>query len=286
MSMCMLAYKCSDSVGKAGLSLSASILKYAKSSRILLITILIALFASSAYGASYNTAVKATAFFNKGNRLYRDGKFESAEKNYRKALLTGIESRDLYYNMGNACFRQKKYGWARLYYEKALRLSPGDRDTHKNLELIISFLGIQVSTTKPSFLAAILSGFLSILSTSGWVYIVCVLYFVLSGIAIAKLLLCDKDIKYINFALWSASSALVMFAFLLGSKVYLGWTPSGIVVERSVAVKSAPKLADSSLFTLNGGDKVTLYEARGEWVFVNMPGKSSGWVPVKSVEKI
>jgi len=270
---------------RVGLSFLASILKNAKYGRVLLIAVFTILFASSSAVAS-DIVAKSTELFNRGNQLYRDGNFKSAEKDYRDALFTGIESRDLYYNMGNACFRQKKYGWARLYYEKALRLSPGDRDTKKNLELIVSFLGVREHAREASFLSAILGSFLSMLSTSGWVYIVSVLYFALCGIFVAKLLLCNKDIKYISTVLWSVSFALLIFVFLLGSKLYVDWSPSGIVVEKNVAVKSAPKTADSTLFTLNGGDKVTLYETRGDWLFVNMPGKSSGWVPTKSIEKI
>ncbi len=108
-----------------------------------------------------------------GNRLFREGKFQEAEKAYVDAQLEAPGKPELLYNLGNALIKQKKYepavqslrqavgkagrglqanGWynignanfeagnlrdAAQAYIEALRINPSDREAKHNLELTL-----------------------------------------------------------------------------------------------------------------------------------------------------
>jgi Ca-activated chloride channel family protein len=108
-----------------------------------------------------------------GNRLFAEGKFGEAERQYLEAQADLPQSPELFYNLGNALVRQKKYdmglqalnqaaregdrrlradSWfnagdalfemgnfaeAAQAFAHALRINPGDRDAKHNLELAL-----------------------------------------------------------------------------------------------------------------------------------------------------
>jgi Ca-activated chloride channel family protein len=106
-----------------------------------------------------------------GNQFYKDGQFEQAEMQYRKALETEPENTTALYNLSNALHRQKKYedaakvaatfykatkdtalksagyynegvSYSKLNnleasiesYKNALRLNPNDKESRENLQ--------------------------------------------------------------------------------------------------------------------------------------------------------
>lgn len=119
-------------------------------------------------------------FVRKGNGDYKDGNFQQAEVEYRKALEKNPQSYKADYNLGNALYRQKQYDAAasryaglaekgkdkkeisRYYYnlgntmyenqkykesveafKNALRNDPNDMDAKHNLQLALRMLNEQ-----------------------------------------------------------------------------------------------------------------------------------------------
>ncbi len=123
------------------------------------------LIAGGTYGQDPNKLIR------KGNVLYKDGKYQDAEKNYRKALEKNKDSfkgkfnlgdamykqnnweessrifselagskmdkntkAGVYHNLGNSLLEAKDYQKSILAYQNALLNNPGDLDTKYNLE--------------------------------------------------------------------------------------------------------------------------------------------------------
>jgi len=78
------------------------------------------------------------ARFNAGDAQYRKNKFEDAAQAFEKA--TAFEDPLLrsraYYNLGNALYRLGRLPDAILAYKKALELNPNDEDAKYNLEYV------------------------------------------------------------------------------------------------------------------------------------------------------
>lgn len=83
--------------------------------------------------------------FNKGAAEYRDGDFETAEKQYTSAIESDPEFVDAYYNQGNARFRQGNLKSAIQSYEKTLEIDPEHEDARFNLEYVKKLLEQQNS---------------------------------------------------------------------------------------------------------------------------------------------
>ena len=81
-----------------------------------------------------DTCFEAT--FNLGDALYKQQKFDEAEKVFTAlaadSTRNNLDRAHSYYNLGNALFQQKKYQEALAAYKRSLRLNPADLETKYN----------------------------------------------------------------------------------------------------------------------------------------------------------
>lgn len=76
------------------------------------------------------------AHYNLGNTLFRNGKYDEAAEEYKKAIDNETDKALLskaYYNMGAALQKQQKYGECIDAYKNALRNDPANADAKYNL---------------------------------------------------------------------------------------------------------------------------------------------------------
>lgn len=76
------------------------------------------------------------AYYNLGNSLYRQKKFEEAIQEYGYAAEGGFDKKNLakaYHNIGNSYLQSQKYQESIEAYKKALRNNPTDIETKYNL---------------------------------------------------------------------------------------------------------------------------------------------------------
>lgn len=74
--------------------------------------------------------------FNLGDALYKQGRFEEAEKQFRLSGETAPDATSraqAYHNLGNALLKEKKLEDSIRSYKEALKLNPADSDTKYNL---------------------------------------------------------------------------------------------------------------------------------------------------------
>ena len=65
-----------------------------------------------------------------GSRLYKEGKIDEALSKWRDAQIENPDSDKLYYNIGNGLHAQKKYDDAFREYEKSLNSKEKEEDLH------------------------------------------------------------------------------------------------------------------------------------------------------------
>ena len=63
----------------------------------------------------------AQSGFEKGNELYKNGKYDQAVEAYENVLKENKQSAELYFNLGNSYYKLNKVAPSIYYYEKALR---------------------------------------------------------------------------------------------------------------------------------------------------------------------
>lgn len=83
------------------------------------------------------------AYFNLGNAIYEQQRFEEARESYEKALVlskTKLEKSEVSYNIGNTFMAEKKWEDAIKSYKSSLRNNSKDMDAKYNLAYAQKFL--------------------------------------------------------------------------------------------------------------------------------------------------
>ncbi|WP_029038114.1 SH3 domain-containing protein [Salinimicrobium xinjiangense] len=226
--------------------------------------------------------------FERANEAYAAGEFEKAVENYEQILANGETSAALHYNLGNAYYRLDRVAPSIYHYEKALQLNPGDEDARNNLvfakNMAIDAIGEEAK-----------GGFWGIFSRStsaftaagwGWIAIFCMLLFVVfflvyyfSRRTTTKRLLFIGSMFFLVMAI---ASAVVGF-----TKDSLQQESSfAIVFTEQVEVKSEPSPRAGEAFLLHEGAKVKITENFQDWVEIELPNGSRGWMQENDLKKL
>ncbi|HNY50617.1 MAG TPA: tetratricopeptide repeat protein [Smithella sp.] len=78
------------------------------------------------------------ARFNLGDSLYKEGRYQESQKVFESLTAPSVPKglrESAYYNLGNSFFKQEDYKGAIGAYEEALKIDPKDKDAQFNLEL-------------------------------------------------------------------------------------------------------------------------------------------------------
>jgi len=226
--------------------------------------------------------------FQKGNKLYEEGRYEEAIQAYQKILDMGYESSELYYNLGNAYFKKKDIGRAILYYERAKKLSPEDEDVKFNLRLANLRVVDKITLPPQFFLFKIISDFKNLFTLDQLAVTVLILYSMAITVSILKILIRKRPIQRLSSLLIPpVIFFLIVFSIVFGVRIHEAKTHAeAIILAEKVEVRSSPQEEGIELFFLHEGTKVKIEEISGEWVKISLPDGKVGWVKGEVLEKI
>jgi tetratricopeptide (TPR) repeat protein len=105
--------------------------------QILFVAFLLISFVTSSYGAG-----NFKEFYNKGIDFYKQGKYDQAGQEFKKAI--ELKPNDVYalYGLGNTYYCKAKYDDAVKIYTKAININPDYAKVHYSLSLAYSKLGM------------------------------------------------------------------------------------------------------------------------------------------------
>ncbi|MEE8190742.1 MAG: tetratricopeptide repeat protein [Candidatus Scalindua sediminis] len=105
--------------------------------QILLILFLLTSFAATSYGQS-----KFSQYYNKGIEYYKQGKYDQAGEQFKKALELKPNHVYALYGLGNTHYCKAKYDEAVKIYTNAIKINPDYPKVHYSLSLAYSKLGM------------------------------------------------------------------------------------------------------------------------------------------------
>ena len=221
------------------------------------------------------------AAYNQGNRLYARKDYAGATLAYRQALEAGPNAL-VHYNLGNALFKSGKIGEAILHYRRARFLDPRDADIAANLAFARSYRVDKVLTV-PSPLARALDDAFHRLSfrESSLLAAAC---FLLAGLSLAAWVVWRWRL---SLAVTPLLAALWLFC-LVTRQAWSGEVGAapGVVVTPEVSAASGPSEEAKQILLLHDGTEVRIREARGDYLLVQLPGGTGGWIRKEAVERI
>jgi len=219
--------------------------------------------------------------YNQGNALYAQKDYAGAVEAYRHALEAG-PSAAVHYNLGNALFKSGQIGRAILNYRRARTLDPRDPDIAANLDFARSYRVDKVLAV-PSPFARVLDAAFHRLSRREAAVLAPV------GFLLAGLLLSLWIVRRgAALAVGAALAALLALFGLVTQQVWAAEVAArpAVVVMPEVNALSGPSEEFKQILLAHDGTEVGIREARGDYLLVQLPGGTGGWVRKDAVERV
>jgi hypothetical protein len=226
--------------------------------------------------------------FNRGNELYRAGKYQDAVKEYEHIIGQGIVNAELYYNLGNAYYRNEQLARAILSYERAAQLHPNDPDITHNLKLVYLKTIDRIEPVPEMFLIQWMRTIGSLISQRTIRFLFILSWMLLFGSLAAMYLILRPDILRIARIIFFVSIvSVILCAAMLGIQSFQETThDKAIITKQIVTAKSSPDTQSVDAFVIHEGVKVKLTDAVGDWVKITLVDGKVGWIPADHCERI
>ena len=238
--------------------------------------------------SAVGSAQTASDDFERGNGLYREGKFDQAATAYEAILNQGIAGAAVYFNLGNSYYRLGRVAPAILAYERALRLQPSDPDIKHNLSLVNLKTSDRIEPLPDLFFVEWLRSFSVIvpLRTTVWLFVIAwALLF--GGLASVYLLDWSSGLRFARIIAIGAFIALIPLTVLMISQVADSRSrDDAIVTAAVVTAKTSPDIQSLDAFVIHEGLKVRLSDSVAGWVKILLADGKIGWVRAEDCERI
>lgn len=219
---------------------------------------------------------------------YRNGEFDKAIVIYEQLRQDNYEGSSLYYNLANSYYRIGKLGYAILNYERALKLTPSDEDVKHNLAFANLNTVDRIQPLPTFFLFEWWESLLASLSINGWTYTALIFYLLL--LVLIVIYFFAKTISQQKLILFSGLGVLVVLILTISllivkinrEQIVIG----GVVIERSITVKTSPDSQSTDAFVIHEGLKVNLEDQLDEWIKIRLADGKVGWIEKTAVERI
>jgi tetratricopeptide (TPR) repeat protein len=236
------------------------------------------------------SAVAQTAMdeFERGNALYRDGKFDQATAAYETILKQGTASPAVYFNLGNSYYRLGKTAPAILAYERALRLRPNDPDIRHNLDLLNLKTVDRIEPLPELFFIDWLRTVSSYVPLHSTTWIFALEWLILfASLAALYVVTSPNIVRLFRTITISALVMLIPFGVLFITQIADTRIRNDAIVTTSVATaKTSPDAQSLDAFVIHEGLKVKLSDSLGEWVKIVLADGKVGWIRSQECERI
>lgn len=226
--------------------------------------------------------------FDKGNELYRNGKFKEAAQSYESILKGGQESAEVYFNLGNAYYKLDSVAPAIYNYERALLLKPNYKDAAINLGYAQKMAIDNIVATPQVGFSKMIYSFTSAYHYDQWAWaaiiwsVLFLLFFAGYYLAGTTLL---KRIFFIGMFIALLAIALSLFSAIHVKSASAKERPA-IVFDEVAAVKSEPLEDAEDAFILHEGTKVYVTETLDNWKKIQLADDTEGWIPNTAIKEL
>lgn len=223
------------------------------------------------------------------NALYENGRYAEAIQAYQQLADQGIKDANLFYNLGNAYYQSGDLGNAILNYRRAAQIAPRESDIQSNLTLARQQRTNQLNQAPDNIVDIYLVDVANWLSLNETAVIALTLWTILCLMVFAIRKMGASRFKMtLKYGLVPVALLCMMALFTLGSRLQTSSVlPDAVIVAQVADVYSGPGTQFGSDFQLHTGAEVDLYQTRGDWAQISIPGLAArGWVPATAVTAV
>jgi tetratricopeptide (TPR) repeat protein len=224
-------------------------------------------------------ASRAQAFFADGVKAYHAARYADAVDLNEKVLSAGYDSPAVYYNLANAYLRSGYLGRSLVNYLRMERLAPRDSDLRANLAFARSQVENYVPWPRSSIFAPA-DRFWSRQELQ-WIAFGA---FVLAGTFFLAALYAGIRRKRIMLGVGLLGVAAI---YLAGAVVFQAFDKAGqAVCVGRVEARFEPSVQATVYFKVPEGTELRVLREKDAWYKIERSDGKTGWVPVKSLERI
>ncbi|KDN55222.1 batE [Flavobacterium seoulense] len=230
----------------------------------------------------------AQSGFEKGNDLYKNGKYEQAVDAYNSVLSEKKQSAELYFNLANAYYKLNKVAPAIYNYEKALVLKPNDADIANNLRFAQKRTVDEIKVVPTVGFAKLLRDFTGTYHYNTWAWIsvsfsvlflISFLGYYFSALSLNKRLFFFG--MFVMFVLLVSSVSSAIF-----ERSYFKNERPAIIFAEKTEVKSEPQNKGTNVIVLHEGTKVFVKEKVDNWKKVELTDGTEGWIDSEAIQEV
>ncbi|MDX1753628.1 MAG: tetratricopeptide repeat protein [Salinimicrobium sediminis] len=226
--------------------------------------------------------------FEAANNAYAEGNYEEAVAKYEQILENGETSAELHYNLGNSYYKLSRIAPSIYHFEKALQLDPGNEDARNNLTFARTMAIDALGTEESEGFWGIFDRSTSAFSAAGWAWVAIICMMVFIVFFLVYYFSRRSMIKRMTFI------GSMFFIVLAISSVIIGFLKKdlqqesnfAIIFSEEVEVKSEPSVRAGEAFLLHEGAKVKITENFQEWVEIELPNGSQGWMQENDLKRL
>jgi tetratricopeptide (TPR) repeat protein len=220
--------------------------------------------------------------FEQANAKYKEGDFKEASALYQKALSSGQTTSAVYFNLGNASLKAGEKGQAMVYYERARKAAPRDEDLLWNIRVLQGALTDRIED-RSHFVLAGWKRFLKNWTSDELA--LCLAFFLAlsAGLGLAGLFLPALRGRVGSLApmLWVA---VFVSGVVTAGKMWETKDSTAVVLDKQTAAYYGPSEQETRALLLHEGAQGKVLDESGDWLYLVLQNKNTGWVRKNSCE--
>lgn len=215
---------------------------------------------------------------------YLNGNYQEAVALY-EALLTSVQTGELYFNLGNAYYQLGEEGRALVNYSRATEYIPRDEELRFNLALVRSHR-VNFVVDEAGFWESIAKSIRETITIAELAVIIITLWWITCGLLTSIILRFRRQLLPRVSLL--VISTIFVFVIILGTIRFAidSLHPSAIIVSENVQVMSGPGSDYLEIFMLYEADEVRVIERENDWIRFQLPDLREGWIRLAEVEEV
>ncbi len=223
--------------------------------------------------------------FDQATAKYKASDFKSAADLYQKHIQSGSPTAAAYYNLGNATLRSGQKGLALVYYERALKANPRDQDARWNIQILKASLVDRIEEAQPNVILEPLKNMLDQIKVDE---LAMVFSAALGILALSMALRATFSSAKGFFAVMRGMAVvcLLVSGVFFAWKVWLTKDPRAVVLEKEITARYGPSDQESKALLLHEGALGKIIDESGDWIYLQLANKNTGWVRKSACEII
>lgn len=219
--------------------------------------------------------------------LYDEAAYAQAADAYLSALTVHPGSAELWYNLGNCYFRMGSNGKAIAAYRRAHKLAPLDEDITFNLNFVLGKTADKLEPNPKSFVVRQADKVADVFSSGAWALGAVLIAFIGFFCFLVYIFIKSYRFKKLGFGLsilcWLSS---LFFISMAAHRYYYSLDSAAVIISNSVDILAEPNENGSRLLLLNEGATLKLNKQEGDWLKVELPNGTLGYLKSTDAEII